>query len=151
MGGSSSKAQPQSQSQSRSQLKLASDFDKSKHFQISPGGMPGVCMTYTPSGVKILECKDTPEQYWGLRSSDAIHQAAIESNGAGSKIAVEPQPQQPQSTLLVEPKVIPLAVAPTANEPFTGYITHKGFGFHVKFIDILFFLLLGYILVRFLN
>ena len=150
MGGSSSKL----------------DFD-TKQFQISPAAQSDMCMSYSPNGVRVVKCEDLPEQYWGLKSFEAITRSASQSKSAGSEAMGDGEDtngneggsgnqvvsELPAETAVKVPTEVPSDVSVELTpepepEPFKGYITHKGIGFHISFFDILFFAVIAYILFK---
>lgn len=164
MGGSSSKV-PESESEY--------EFNK-KQFQISPATNTDMCMSYSSNGVRVVNCEDLPEQYWGLKAFQAIARSASQSKsaggeaigdgedangnegGAGNELVADPNTVADPSIVaepntVVDPSTVAEPTQSSTGESFKGYITHKGIGFHVSFIDIAFFAIIAYIIFKLLK
>lgn len=119
-------------------------------YHIATNSDPKMCLSYGNSGinVKVVECQDVPEQKWAFLSVNAIKQAAESSGNAGSEVIGDDEDGDAGNEMIDDSQPQPQP-QDTNNEQFKGYITRKGMGFHVNFVDLLCIGIIGYLLFRF--
>lgn len=67
------------------------DEDEGKHLgqnriiQLHPQNKPKMCLSYSADGLSVMDCKDSPDNYWLLAGSHAVERANADSGMAGSE------------------------------------------------------------------